>query len=239
MTTFSKIAPIAIVFGGSRGIGRACVEALIADGYQVGYTYVSSAPASLGGRGYQVDIRDAAAVARVFEDVERDFGARPHAVVANAGINVPAGPLAQFSPENFRQLVEVNIVGAFNILAEAGRRVQDGGSIVALSSSLVRYPVPGTGPYTATKAAVESLVRAMSKELAGRGVRVNAVAPGPVDTDLFNAGKTEEVKQRMAAFSPFNRIGKPAEIAEVVRFLVSSKASWVHGQIVQPNGGLI
>ncbi len=239
MTSLSTTAPIAIVFGGSRGIGKSCVQALLADGYQVGYTYVSAAPTGLAGRGYQVDIRDAAAVARVFDDVERDFGARAQVVVANAGINVPGAPMAQFNPENLRQLVEVNIVGAFNILAEAARRVQDGGAIVALSSSLVRFPVAGTGPYTASKAAVESMVRSMSKELAGRGVRVNAVAPGPVDTDLFNAGKTEEVKQRMAAFSPFNRIGQPAEIAEVVRFLVSAKASWVHGQIVQPNGGQI
>jgi 3-oxoacyl-[acyl-carrier protein] reductase len=239
MTSTSNTSPIAIVFGGSRGIGAACVRALAADGYQVGYTYQSSAPVSSVGRGYQLDIRDAQAVARVFDDVERDFGARPQVVVANAGINVPAGPLAQFSPENFRLLVEVNLVGAFNILAEAGRRVSDGGAIVALSSSLVRLPVPGTGPYTATKAAVESLVRCMAKELAVRRIRVNAVAPGPVDTDLFNAGKTDEVKQRMAAMSPFNRIGQPAEIAEVVRFLVSDKASWVHGQIVQPNGGQI
>ena len=86
---------------------------------------------------------------------------------------------------------------------------------------------------------MESMVRSMAKELAGRGVRVNAVAPGPVDTDLFNAGKTEEVKQRMAAFSPLNRIGRPEEIAHVVRFLLSEESSWVHGQIVQPNGGMV
>jgi 3-oxoacyl-[acyl-carrier protein] reductase len=170
--------------------------------------------------------------------VKADLGALPKAVVANAGINVPAGPMAEFKPEHFRDLVEVNIVGAFNILAEAARRVPDGGGIVAISTSLVRHAVPGTGPYTATKAAVESMVRSMAKELAGRGVRVNAVAPGPVDTDLFNAGKTEEAKQRMAGFSPFNRIGRPEEIAQVVRFLLSDESSWVHGQVVQPNGGM-
>ena len=113
------------------------------------------------------------------------------------------------------------------------------GAIVAVTTSLVRHVVPGTGPYSATKAAVESLVRAMSKELAGRRVRVNAVAPGPVDTDLFNAGKADEVKARMAAFSPFNRIGKPAEVAQVIRFLLSDEASWVQGQVVQPNGGMV
>jgi 3-oxoacyl-[acyl-carrier protein] reductase len=231
--------PLALVFGGSRGIGAACVAALAADGYDVAFTYISSTPASSDGKGYAVDIREPAAVAKVFADVERNFGSQPKVVIANAGINVPPGPLAQFNADDFRQLVEVNIVGAFNILAEAARQVQDGGAIIALTTSLVRHAVPGVGAYSASKAAVESLVRSLAKELAGRRVRVNAVAPGPVDTDLFNAGKTEEAKQRSAAMSPFNRVGRPEEIAEVVRFLVSDKASWVHGQIVQPNGGLV
>lgn len=231
-------SPLAIVFGGSRGIGAACVDALAESGWQVASTSTRESPGDGRGRRYTVDIRDAAAVARVFEQAEADFGTKPHAVVANAGINVPAGPLAQFKPEHFRDLVEVNIVGAFNVLAEAARRVEDGGGIVAITTSLVRHAVPGTGPYTASKAAVESMVRSMAKELAGRRVRVNGVAPGPVDTDLFNAGKTEEAKQRMAAFSPFNRIGRPDEVAKVVRFLLSDESSWIHGQIVQPNGGM-
>jgi 3-oxoacyl-[acyl-carrier protein] reductase len=152
---------------------------------------------------------------------------------------VPPAPLAQFSTDAFRSLVEVNIVGAFNVLREAASRVQDGGTIMAVTTTMVRHAVPGLGPYSASKAAVECLIRSMAKELASRKVRVNAVAPGPVDTDLFRAGKTEEAKQRSAALSPFNRIGTPEEIAEVVAFLASPKASWVHGQIVQANGGLI
>jgi 3-oxoacyl-[acyl-carrier protein] reductase len=104
---------------------------------------------------------------------------------------------------------------------------------------MVRVAVPGGGPYTATKAAVESLLRSMSKELAARKIRVNGVAPGPVDTDLFRAGKNEEAVARSAAMSPFNRIGTPEEVAEVVAFLASDKASWVHGQIIQPNGGMV
>ncbi|NYZ17664.1 SDR family oxidoreductase [Azospirillum sp. RWY-5-1] len=238
----------AIVFGGSRGIGAACVQALAGAGYDVAYTYVSSPPADLAGVGdariaariaaHQVEITDEAAVAALFDRVTAEFGA-PHCVVANAGINVPPAPVGQFPTENFRRLVEVNIVGAFNILRAAAQRVADGGSIVALTTSLVRHAAPGVGPYAATKAAVECLVRSMAKELAPRGVRVNGVAPGPVDTDLFRAGKSAEMIQRSAALSPFNRVGRPEEVAAVVRFLASDEASWVHGQIVQPNGGLI
>lgn len=235
---------LALVFGGSRGIGAACVEALLRDGLDVAYTSTASAQplaARGGGRvaAYAADVRDAAAVARAFADAARDFGRPVRAVVANAGINVPPGPLAQFSDEHFRQLVEVNIVGAFNVLREAARQVADGGAIVALTTSLVRHAAPGLGPYSATKAAVECLVRSLAKELAPRQVRVNAVAPGPIDTDLFRAGKTDEARARSAAMSPLNRVGQPQEVAEVVGFLVSARASWVHGQVVQPNGGLV
>lgn len=229
---------LALVFGGSRGIGAACVDALARDGYDVAYTYVSSKPAGAG-KAYRADITNAADVAQVFEQAQKDFGSAPHLVVANAGINVPPAPMAQFKPEDFRALVEANIVGAFNILAESARRVAEGGVIIALTTSLVRHAAPGLGPYSATKAAVECMVRSMAKELAPRRVRVNGVAPGPVDTDLFRAGKTDEARAKSAAMSPFNRVGEPGEIAEVVAFLASDRASWVHGQIVQPNGGLI
>lgn len=236
---------IALVFGGTRGIGAASVQKLAESGYDVAYTYVTSAPnlpVTIGKsrtKGYAVDICEPAQVAQVFADVARDFGSAPHCVVANAGINVPPGPLAAFDPENFRKLVEVNIVGAFNVLSAAAKNVVDGGNIIGLTTSMVRVAVPGGGPYTATKAAVESLLRSMSKELASRKIRVNGVAPGPVDTDLFRAGKNDEAVARSAAMSPFNRIGTPDEIAEVVSFLASDKASWVHGQIIQPNGGMV
>lgn len=232
-------SPSVLVFGGSRGIGAACVQAFADAGWRVAYTYVTAPGTTDRARAYAADVRDAAAVAAVFDKVRADFGGGPRAVIANAGINVPGQPLAEFAPATFQKLIDVNLVGAFNVLAEAARRVEDGGAIIAVTTSLVRHVAPGTGPYAATKAAVESLVRAMSKELAGRRVRVNAVAPGPVDTDLFNAGKTPEMKQRMAGLSPLNRIGQGSEVAEVVRFLASDQASWVTGQVVQPNGGMV
>jgi 3-oxoacyl-[acyl-carrier protein] reductase len=236
----NAVKPLTLVFGGSRGIGAACVDALVKSGSDVAFTSTSEAATAHDNvRGYAVDIRDAHAVDAVFARVTEDFGRSVNAVVANAGINVPPAPLAQFPDDAFRSLVEVNIVGAFNVLRAAAREVTDGGAIVALTTSLVRHAVPGVGPYSASKAAVECLVRSMSKELAARRVRVNAVAPGPVDTDLFRAGKTDEAKARSAALSPLNRIGLPHEVAEVVAFLLSDKASWVDGQIVQTNGGMI
>ncbi|TBW38950.1 SDR family oxidoreductase [Siculibacillus lacustris] len=232
-------SPVVLVFGGSRGIGAACVDAFAAAGWRVGLTTTGPAQSSSRATAFSVDIRDAAAVTRVFDEAEATFGTAPAAVVANAGINVPPRPLAAFPPEDFRALMEVNVIGAFNVLAEAARRVADGGAIVALTTSLVRHAAPGLGPYAASKAAVECLVRSMAKELAARKIRVNAVAPGPVETDLFNAGKNDEAKRRSAAMSPFDRIGRPDEIAAVVRFLASDEASWIAGQVVQPNGGLV
>lgn len=226
----------AIVFGGTRGIGAAVVDALLRDGFAVTFTYTSTAPSpASGAKAVKCDIRNPEEVARVFSE----HGAKPTCVVANAGINVPPGPVTDFPDDRFRDLVEVNIVGAFNVLREAGRNLADGGTLIGLTTSMVRVAVPGGGPYTASKAAVESLLRSMSKELAPRGIRVNGVAPGPVDTDLFRSGKDEAAVQRSAGMSPFNRVGNPAEVAEVVAFLASDKASWVHGQIVQPNGGMV
>jgi 3-oxoacyl-[acyl-carrier protein] reductase len=235
----------AIVFGGSRGIGAAIVEALARDGHRVMLTYTTACPDPVpGAAGSDVeciacDIRNPEDVERVFAHTEAAFGGRPTCIVANAGINVPPAPVSAFPQDRFRELVEVNIIGAFNVLHAAANHVADGGTIIGLTTSMVRVGVPGVGPYTASKAAVESLLRSMAKELAGRRIRVNGVAPGPVDTDLFRSGKDEAAVARSAALSPFSRVGRAEEVASVAAFLASDAASWVHGQILQPNGGMV
>ncbi|WP_395515427.1 SDR family NAD(P)-dependent oxidoreductase [Pseudorhizobium flavum] len=223
----------ALIVGGSRGIGAATVQAMRAEGWKVEATSTSGKDGSI-----VVDIRDPTSVEAAFAEAKARLG-KLDCVVANAGINVPPGPLATFDSDRMRDLVETNIVGAFNVLKAAAARVEDNGVIIALTTSLVRHAVPGVGPYAATKAAVEALLRSLAKEVAGRGIRVNGVAPGPVDTDLFRAGKDEAAVARSAAMSPFNRVGSPEEVAAVVAFLASDRASWVSGQIIQPNGGLI
>lgn len=237
-----KEKKLALVFGGSRGIGKATVDELIDKGYQVAWTYVSSAPVDTESpdcRAYLVEVSDAGQVRDCFEKVQTDFGRTPDCVVVNAGINLPPAPVSQFADESFEQIMKVNLFGAFNILKCAASLVQPGGTIIAVTTSMVRVGIPGGGPYTASKAAVEALIRSMAKELGPSGIRVNAVAPGPVDTDLFNSGKTDEAKMKAAAMSPLNRIGQPQEVAKVIGFLASDDASWVHGQIIQPNGGMV
>lgn len=237
--------PLAIVVGGSRGIGAACVHTLHRDGFRVAFTYVtqpqqaSELEIANEIKCYALDIQQPESVAAFFQQVQEDFGTTPELVVMNAGINLPYAPMGKYSHENFKKIIDVNLFGAFNVLYQAANRVQDDGSIIAITTSMVRHAVPGAAAYTASKAAVEAIIRSMAKELAPRRVRVNAVAPGSIDTDLFHAGKTEEAKARSAALSPFNRIGTCEEVAEVVSFVASDKASWLHGQIIQPNGGMV
>ena len=237
---------VAIVTGGSRGIGRAVAERLAGDGVAVAITYVTSAESAhemvqsvqqVGGRAVavRVDVADAGQVKALFDQVESEFGGVDIAVTS-AGIMRPA-LLAQATDIEFADHVAVNIRGTFNALREAARRIRDGGRIITFSSTTLALNAPGYGIYNATKGAVEGFTRVLAKELGPRGVTVNAVAPGPVETELFLAGKTTADVERLASLAPQHRIGQPVDIADAVALLVSVDAGWINGQIVRVNGG--
>jgi 3-oxoacyl-[acyl-carrier protein] reductase len=176
-------------------------------------------------------------VRRLFDAAETAFGG-VDVLVNNAGI-MQLAPLADTEDALFDRTIAVNLKGTFNTLREAGRRLHDGGRIVNFSTSVVGLNFPGYGVYVATKAAVESMTRVLSKELRGRAITVNAVAPGPTGTDLFLKGKTSEQVAQLAGLAPLERLGTPEDIASVVAFLAGSDGGWVNGQVLRANGGVI
>ena len=239
---------VAIVTGGSRGIGAAVAERLARDGFTVVVNYAGSqAPAealvrkieAAGGRALaaQADVADPGAVARMFDAAETAFGG-VDVLVNNAGI-MKLAPLADSDDALFDSQVAVNLKGTFNALREAARRLRNGGHIVNFSSSVVGLRLETYGVYVATKAAVEAMTPVLAKELRGRSITVNAVAPGPTATDLFLDGKSPELVERMAQMNPLERLGTPEDIAAAVAFLVGPDGSWINGQVLRANGGMI
>ena len=238
---------VAVITGGSRGIGRAVAERLAGDGVAVAVGYAASSEAAreivtavrlAGGSAVAVraDVADPEQLAALFDRAESDFGG-VDIVVTSAGIMRPA-LIAEATDKDFTEQVEVNIRGTFNALRQAARRVRDGGRIVTLSSTTLALNAPGYGVYNATKGAVEGSTRVLAKELGSRGVTVNAVAPGPVETELFLAGKSASDVERLAGLAPQHRIGQPPDIAGAVALLVSPDAGWISGQVIRVNGGL-
>ncbi len=238
---------VAVITGGSRGIGRAVTERLASDGLAVVVGYAASPKAAdeivasvrlAGGSAVAVraDVADATQVGALFERAESEFGG-VDIVVTSAGILRPA-LIAEVTDNEFTEQVEVNIRGTFNALRQAARRVRDGGRIVTLSSTTLALNAPGYGVYNATKGAVEGFTRVLAKELGARGVTVNAVAPGPVETQLFLAGKSASDVQRLAGLAPAGRIGQPVDIADAVALLASPEAGWISGQVIRVNGGV-
>jgi 3-oxoacyl-[acyl-carrier protein] reductase len=139
----------------------------------------------------------------------------------------------------FDRMMAINVRGTFNTMKQAARVMGEGGRVINVSSSVVGMKLPAYGPYTATKAAVEMLTRAMAEEMRGRRITVNAVAPGPTETELFFEGKSDELVERMKKLSPMDRLGRPEEIAAVVAFLAGPDGSWVNGQTIRANGGTV
>lgn len=240
--------PVAIVTGGSRGIGAAISERLAADGHVVVINYAgrrddAEALASrlvAGGAeaiALQADVSDPVAVQRLFDAAEARYGG-VDALINNAGI-LEQATLAQMDDAAFDRLIAINLKGSFNGMREAARRLRDGGRIVNLSTSLVGTKLETYGVYAATKAAVETMTAILSKELRGRAITVNAVAPGPTATDLFLEGKSPELIERLAKMNPLERLGTPADIAAVVAFLAGPQGGWINGQVIRANGGMV
>ncbi|MGD1876624.1 MAG: SDR family oxidoreductase [Kiloniellaceae bacterium] len=243
-----KTQKTALVTGASRGIGAAIARRLAADGFAVVVNYAGNETAAAavvagieaaGGRAVaaQADVADPAAVAFLFDKTEAVFGV-PDVVVNSAGV-MSLAPLAQCEDAAFDRIVAVNLKGTFNTLREAARRMGAGGRIVNLSTSVVGTKLPAYGVYTATKAAVEALTGILSKELRGREITVNAVAPGPTETEMFLDGKTDEQVAMLAKAAPLERLGAPDDIAGAVAFLAGPDGAWVNGQTLRVNGGLV
>ncbi|WP_408967948.1 SDR family oxidoreductase [Paraburkholderia sp. BL6669N2] len=240
-------ARVAIVTGASRGIGAAVAQRLAKDGFAVAVNYASSSAeadqlvAELTAAGakaiaVKADVSNADEVRRLFELTEQQLG-KVDVLVNNAGV-LKTAPLADTSDALFDQTFDINVRGTFNTLREAAARLNDGGRIVNFSSTTLALNMPGYAIYNATKAAVEAFTHVFAKELRGRGITVNAVAPGPIATSLFLDGKTEEQIQTFAKMPPLQRLGQPDDIASVVAFLAGPDAGWVNGQILRANGGI-
>jgi 3-oxoacyl-[acyl-carrier protein] reductase len=239
---------VALVTGASRGIGAAVAERLADDGFTVVINYAGDPkPAEAlarkiegkGGRALtaKADVADPNAVRGMFDAAEAAFGG-VDVVVNNAGI-MKLAKLVDSDDAMFDQQIAVNLKGSFNAMREAARRLRNGGRIVNLSTSVVGTKIETYGVYAATKSAIETMTAVLSKELRGRAITVNAVAPGPIATDLFLAGKSQELIDRFAKMIPLERLGRPADVASTVAFLVGPDGSWINGQVLRPNGGLV
>ncbi len=239
---------VAIVTGASGGIGSAVSERLARDGFTVVVNYVGNAASAealvgkieaAGGRAVsaQADVSDAAAVTRMFDTAETAFGG-VDVLVNNGGI-MKLSPIGEADDALFDQQVSINLRGVFNGLREASRRLRGGGRIVSFSSSVVGLYQPNYGIYAATKAGVEAMTHVLAKELRGREITVNAIAPGPVATRLFLDGKSKEALEGAAKASPLGRLAEPDDIARAVAFLVGPDGGWINGQVLRANGGVI
>ena len=236
----------AIITGASGGIGQGVAERLAAEGFSVVLTYAGNAAKaeealktieSAGGRAITIaaDISQADDVKRIFQTAQSTFG-EIAAVVNCAGI-MPLAPIQKGDLQSFDKVIATNLRGCFLVMSEAANHVVDGGRIVTFSSSVLGKSFPAYGAYIASKAGVEGLTRVLANELGQRKITVNAVAPGPVATELFLKGKSEEQIAGISKLAPLGRIGEVADIIGIVSFLVGPEGGWVNGQVLRVNGG--
>ena len=244
MSTLNKVI---IITGSSRGIGKEVAILLANNGAKVVVNYSNSKVEAEntvnhiiknGGTAIaiQADVSDEEQVSKLFDKTIEKFGS-VDVLINNAGILI-SKKLKDNSQEDFTNLFDINVKGVFNTMQEADSKLSDNGIILNFSSGTTKLMLPTYAIYSATKAAVEQMTRVFSKEI-GRGISVNAIAPGPTETELFLNGKTQEQIQRLRSMSAFNRLAKPKDIAKVVLFLVSDDSKWISGQIIGANGALI
>ena len=242
----NTMANTAIVTGASRGIGRSIARRLASDGLSVVVNNAGSVKdaeetvseiKSAGGHAVAVagDISQANDVTELFAKAAQAFG--PIQVVVNSAGIMPLSPITKSDIGSFDKVIAINLRGAFLVLAQAAQHVIDGGRIIALSSSVIAKSFPTYGAYIASKAGVEGLVHVLANELRGRNITVNAVAPGPVATDLFLKDKTQTQIEEFSKLNPLERLGQPDDIANVVSFLAGPDGGWINGQILRANGG--
>jgi len=239
---------VAIVTGASRGIGAAIAGRLAKDGFTVVVNYAGSAAEAealasriekSGARALvaQADVSDPVAVARMWDTAEAAFGG-VDVVVNNAGI-MKLSSIADGDDALIDAQIAINLKGSLYMMREASKRLRAGGRIVNFSTSVVGLKLENYGVYVATKAAVEGLTGVLSKELRGRNITVNAVAPGPTATALFLDGKTDDLIDRLANMNPLERLGTPDDIAGAVSFLAGPDGGWINGQVLRANGGMV
>ncbi|MFI1418212.1 SDR family oxidoreductase [Streptomyces sp. NPDC020731] len=247
-TPAPEAARVAVVTGGSRGIGRAVSRKLAEDGLAVVVNYARDASAAdetvaaiteAGGRAIavQADVAEEKEVAALFDRAEAEFGGVD--VVVNAAGRMTLSPIADLDLAALDAMHRTNIRGTFVVAQQAARRVRAGGSFVGFSTSVVGTQFPAYGAYAASKGAVEAMTLILARELRGRDVTVNTVAPGPTATDLFLTGKSPEQIDQLAKTPPLERLGTPDDIAAVVAFLGSPAGHWVNGQVLRANGGMV
>ncbi|ETZ24712.1 SDR family oxidoreductase [Pedobacter sp. V48] len=238
---------VILVTGASRGIGASIAHKLASAGAKVIVNYAGGKAAAeqtvsdiikQGGDAIaiQADVSNTAAVKTMFDIAINHYG-RIDVLVNNAGIMINK-LLKDTTDEDFALQFDINVKGTFNTMREAATRLSDNGSIINFSTSVNRIMLPTYSTYVATKAAVEQLTRVFSKEVGCRGINVNSISPGPTNTELFTKGKPQEVIDRLASLSAFNRIGEPEDIAQVVAFLAGDEAKWITAQNIGVNGGM-